>query len=100
MAKEQNISLNPNKISGMCGRLMCCLSYEHEQYEKVKKTLPKIGKKVMTKRGEGKVIRQNVLKESLSVLLDAGDEIEVHAGDLVKEGLFKTRHKRSKQQDR
>jgi len=54
MAKGQNISLNPEKISGMCGRLMCCLNYEYENYEKFKKSLPKVGKKVMTKEGEGK----------------------------------------------
>ncbi len=83
MAKGQNISLNPSKISGMCGRLMCCLTYEHKFYEKIKKDLPKMGKKVTTKEGEGKVIRQNVLKESLNVLLESGDEIEVKAQDLV-----------------
>ena len=100
MAKKQNISLNPNKISGMCGRLMCCLTYEHEYYEKIKKRLPKIGKRVMTKEGEGKIIRQNVLKETLTVVLDSGNELEVEAKDLPRaagssrEGLFKKKKSR------
>lgn len=84
MAKKQNVSLNPNKISGMCGRLMCCLTYEYEYYAKIKKKLPKIGRMVMTKAGEGKIIRQNILKETLTVALDSGDEIEVHATDITR----------------
>ncbi|MBW1779632.1 MAG: stage 0 sporulation family protein [Deltaproteobacteria bacterium] len=102
MAKKQNISLNPNKISGMCGRLMCCLTYEHEYYEKIKRKLPKIGKRIMTQEGEGKIIRQNVLKETLTVALDSGTEIEVQVKDLPrasglsKEGLFK--RKKSKKE--
>ncbi|HBF42760.1 MAG TPA: stage 0 sporulation protein [Desulfobacteraceae bacterium] len=96
MAKEQNISLNPDKISGMCGRLMCCLTFEHEYYQKIKRHLPNIGKKVKTRGGKGKVIRQNVLKESLTVMLESGDEIEVQALDLIQEGLFKKKQKRRK----
>jgi len=94
MAKKQNISLNPNKISGMCGRLMCCLTYEHEYYEEAKKKFPKTGKRIMTKEGEGKIIRQNVLKETVTVALDAGGELELHVKDLQrspmmsKEALF------------
>jgi cell fate regulator YaaT (PSP1 superfamily) len=93
MAKEQNISLNPSKISGMCGRLMCCLNYEREYYDRIKKDLPKIGKKILTKRGEGKVIRQNILKESLTVVLESGEEIEVEGLVFVREGLFKKKTK-------
>jgi len=95
MAKKQNISLNPNKISGMCGRLMCCLTFEHEYYEKIKKTFPKIGKRVSTPEGEGKIIRQNALKETVTVALDSGEELEIPVKDLgsgpsaAKEGLFK-----------
>jgi len=77
MAKEQNLSLNPGKISGMCGRLMCCLTYEHDYYEKAKKDLPKIGKRVKTKLGEGKVIRENILKKTVTVALDSGEEKEM-----------------------
>jgi cell fate regulator YaaT (PSP1 superfamily) len=94
MAKEQNISLNPSKISGMCGRLMCCLTYEHEFYEKIKKNLPKVGKRVNTVKGEGKVIRQNVLKETLSVILDSGEDIEIQTSDIVREKVFGKGHKK------
>lgn len=84
MAKEQNLSLNPSKISGMCGRLMCCLNYEHAYYAKAKKDIPKTGKKVDTKHGKGKVIRQNVLKKTLIVLLESGEEKEISNGDIIK----------------
>jgi len=84
MAKKQNISLNPNKISGMCGRLMCCLTYEHAYYEKARKKFPKIGKRITTHEGEGKVIRQNLLKGTLTVVLDSGSELELQVKDLPK----------------
>jgi len=96
MAKGQNISLNPNKISGMCGRLMCCLSHEYEFYEDITKDLPKIGKKLTTKEGEGKVIRQNVLKQTITVLLDSGVETEVKIQDIVKDSIFRKKHKKDK----
>ncbi|HDR15432.1 MAG TPA: stage 0 sporulation protein [Desulfobacteraceae bacterium] len=82
MAKEQNISLNPGKISGMCGRLMCCLAYEHGFYEQIKKNFPKMNKKVNTPRGQGKVIRHNVLKETVTVLLEPGVEAEFNASEV------------------
>jgi cell fate regulator YaaT (PSP1 superfamily) len=85
MAKEQNLSLNPTKISGLCGRLMCCLTYEYAYYEKAKKDIPKIGKKVATTFGEGKVIRQNVLKKTLTVSLESGEEKDISYEDVVKE---------------
>ncbi|MBW1922700.1 MAG: stage 0 sporulation family protein [Deltaproteobacteria bacterium] len=85
MAKQQNLSLNPSKISGMCGRLMCCLTYEHRYYEKMKDHLPKTGKRVVSKLGEGKVIRQNVLKETLTLQLDSGEEVEVGLSDLLQQ---------------
>lgn len=77
MAKAQNLSLNPSKISGMCGRLMCCLNYEHAYYEDAKKDLPKIGKQVSIAQGRGKVIRQNILKKTVTIDLESGEEIEV-----------------------
>ena len=95
MAKEQNVSLNPSKISGLCGRLMCCLAFEHEYYEKIKKTLPRIGKKVQTARGRGQIIRQNLLKQTLTVNLNSGGEIEVHSGDLIRGPKPKKKQKRS-----
>ncbi|MHC1741777.1 MAG: stage 0 sporulation family protein [Syntrophobacteraceae bacterium] len=76
MAKEQNLSLNPSKISGACGRLMCCLQYEYETYRELKKDMPKIGKKIELPEGRGKVIRQNVLERTITVLMEDGREVE------------------------
>jgi cell fate regulator YaaT (PSP1 superfamily) len=84
MAKEQNLSLNPSKISGMCGRLMCCLTYEHAYYEEAGRNVPKIGKRVSTAQGEGKLIRKNLLKKILTVLLDSGEEVEISADEVSK----------------
>lgn len=74
MAKEQNISLNPSKISGNCGRLMCCLKYEQEAYEEKLERLPKIGAIVKTNDGEGVVDNVEILKEKLKVKFKDGDE--------------------------
>jgi cell fate regulator YaaT (PSP1 superfamily) len=85
MAKEQNLSLNPTKISGMCGRLMCCLAYEFDHYEMAKKDLPKVGKKVNTTYGTAKVIRQNIFRERMTVLLESGEEKEISYEEIVRE---------------
>lgn len=77
MAKEQNLSLNPTKISGACGRLMCCLQYEHETYKELKKDMPKIGKKVELPEGKGKVVRQNVMCRCYTVQLEDGKEVDI-----------------------
>jgi cell fate regulator YaaT (PSP1 superfamily) len=82
MAKEQNLALNPEKISGLCGRLMCCLAYEHEIYSQLRKNLPKIGKRIKTKFGQGKVIRQNVLSQTVTVQLENGTEMTLEASEL------------------
>ena len=74
MAKEQNLSLNPSKISGNCGRLMCCLKYEQEAYEDKLKKLPRIGAIVKTQDGEGVVDNVEILKEQLKVKFKDGDE--------------------------
>ncbi|MBW2139746.1 MAG: stage 0 sporulation family protein [Deltaproteobacteria bacterium] len=81
MAKEQNLSLNPSKISGRCGRLMCCLNYEYKTYQEQKKGLP--GKRVMTKSGPGKVIRQNIMAHTSTVSLAEGGEIDIGIEDIV-----------------
>lgn len=94
MAKEQNVSLNPSKISGMCGRLMCCLNYEYETYEHLKKSLPKLGKRVGTRLGEGKVVRQNVLRGTVNVALEKGNEIEVRADEVDQGRLFRKKKKK------
>jgi cell fate regulator YaaT (PSP1 superfamily) len=85
MAKEQNLSLNPSKISGMCGRLMCCLAYEFDHYEQAKKDLPKVGKKVNTTYGMAKVIRQNIFRERMTVLLESGEEKEISYEEIIRE---------------
>jgi cell fate regulator YaaT (PSP1 superfamily) len=77
MAKEQGLSLNPTKISGQCGRLMCCLVYEYETYAHLKSAMPKIGSMVKTARGPGKVVRQNPIGNRLMVRLEDGSEIEI-----------------------
>lgn len=82
MVKEQNLALNPNKLSGLCGRLMCCLAYEYPTYVELKKGLPKVGKSVRTRFGKGKVIRQNVLNQTLTIELEEGGEITVHASEI------------------
>lgn len=74
MAKEQNLSLNPTKISGICGRLMCCLNYEQSTYEDIRKRLPKIGSIVETEEGRGEVVNNNTVKESVKVKVKRGDE--------------------------
>ncbi len=74
MAKEQNISLNPSKISGNCGRLMCCLKYENEVYEEKLKKLPHIGAIVKTEEGEGEVDSIETLKERVRVKIKDGDD--------------------------
>lgn len=74
MAKEQNISLNPSKISGNCGRLMCCLKYEQDVYEEKLKRLPKIGAIVKTEDGVGEVCGVETLKERVKVKLTDGDD--------------------------
>lgn len=76
MAKEQSLSLNPNKISGVCGRLMCCLKYEEDHYEATRKQMPKVGKEVITPDGNGTVIDLNILKETVRVRLPKGDSYE------------------------
>lgn len=74
MAKEQNISLNPSKISGNCGRLMCCLKYEQEVYEEKLKSLPKIGAIVKTEDGTGEVTAVETLKEVIRVKYEDGED--------------------------
>ncbi len=77
MAKEQNLSLNPTKISGVCGRLMCCLKYEQDHYEQTRKRMPKVGKEVETPDGFGVVLDINVIKETLVIRVRRGDSSEV-----------------------
>ncbi|MFN2234481.1 MAG: stage 0 sporulation family protein, partial [Anaerolineales bacterium] len=84
MAKTQGISLAPSEITGMCGRLRCCLIYEYEQYQKAIKDLPRRGKRVITPAGEGKVINVNPLKETILVAVDKSTGIKEFSKDEVE----------------
>ena len=78
MAKEQSLSLNPTKISGICGRLMCCLKNEQEAYEKLNSNLPDIGEKVKTFDGfKGEVVSVNVLRQKVKIVVEVDDEREI-----------------------
>lgn len=70
MAKDQNLSLNPTKISGACGRLMCCLKYENDYYEEARAQLPDVGDEIHTPEGTGKVVGLNILDISMQVKID------------------------------
>jgi cell fate regulator YaaT (PSP1 superfamily) len=85
MAKEQGLSLNPSKLSGMCGRLKCCLRYEYDTYLELRRALPKVGAKVTSLKGDGVVLRHNVLKQTAIVRRgEDGAEVEVTLEDLVE----------------
>ncbi len=84
MVKEQSLALNPAKISGICGRLMCCLSYEFDMYMNYKKDFPKVGKKVVLQQGEGKVVKHNTLSSTITVELVDGKEVTVPLSDIKK----------------
>jgi cell fate regulator YaaT (PSP1 superfamily) len=82
MAKEQDLPLNPMKISGACGRLMCCLAYEGEQYRIMKEKMPKVGQRVSTRLGEATVVGNNPLKETVLVELDSEATVEMPLGEV------------------
>ena len=96
MAKEQNLSLNPTKISGVCGRLMCCLNNEEEIYEELNRKLPNVGDYVTTDDGlKGEVQSVNILRQLVKVLVEVNDEKELK--EYRAEQLrFKRRHKNRK----
>ena len=77
MAKEQDLPLNPSKISGVCGRLLCCLAYENDNYVQTKQNMPQVGTMLDTPGGQGKVVAINVPKESVEVMLESGVIIQV-----------------------
>ncbi len=82
MAKEQQLSLNPSKISGVCGRLMCCLTYEHSIYQELRKHLPRLGKRVRIPEGEGKIIRYNLIRQTVTLEMEEGQELEISLAQL------------------
>jgi cell fate regulator YaaT (PSP1 superfamily) len=85
MAKEQNLPLNPMKISGVCGRLLCCLVYENEQYRTVKEKMPKEGQRVSTPMGAATVVGGNPLKETVQVELESQATAELPLSDITTE---------------
>lgn len=96
MAKEQNLSLNPTKISGVCGRLMCCLKNEEDTYEYLNSRLPGIGDRVIADDGlKGEVQSVNVLRQLVKVLVDVQDEKELREYK-VEQLKFKPRRKKEK----
>ena len=101
MAKEQDLPLNPSKISGVCNRLLCCLTYEYETYRKQRKNMPKTGKRIRIGNDDFLVKRQIPLQEAIVAENNAGDEIVLGKNDwkafqpLKKEGTEKKREKKS-----
>jgi cell fate regulator YaaT (PSP1 superfamily) len=84
MAREQGLALNPSRLAGMCGRLKCCLRYEYATYVELKRGLPAQGKRVQSVKGDGKVLRQNILKQTVTIQLDAdGSVVDAALEDLV-----------------
>ncbi|NMA83594.1 MAG: stage 0 sporulation family protein [Epulopiscium sp.] len=101
MAKEQNLSLNPTKISGVCGRLMCCLKYEEETYEYLNENLPHVGSKIQTPDGIGEVLSVNVLRQLVRAAVRKKDqddtEVKVYALDEIR--IVPTRDKTEPNKD-
>lgn len=92
MAKDQNLSLNPAKISGLCGRLMCCLKYESEEYENAKEQLPDLGEFIETTHGTGKVVGLNLLDRIIQVeLIEQQKVIEYTLDEIIEEGVISTK---------
>ena len=86
MAKEQDVPLSPAKISGVCGRLLCCLSHESEQYREMKEKLPQVGQRVYTSLGEATVVGCNPLKETVMIQLESEVVVELPLAEVAGEG--------------
>lgn len=93
MAKDQGLSLNPTKISGICGRLFCCLKYEHETYEGILRNMPDVGSIVQTPDGSGKVTENFLLKEELNVMIEVKGSSEVRKYKLHEVKLLRKARK-------
>jgi len=95
MAKNQKATLDPSKISGRCGRLMCCLRYEDKVYEELKLNLPKKGNVVNTTKGIGEVISQDILQQSVVVELENGRRFNVSINEIIKKANKANQKKKS-----
>jgi len=89
MTKEQGLPLDPEKISGVCGRLMCCLSYEFDTYVEMKKGLPKIGKKINTPQGIGRIRQINVLSKKITLEMEDGVTADMNIDEYTPDMLIK-----------
>jgi len=94
MAKEQNLPLNPMKISGLCGRLLCCLGYEFEQYRSVKEKMPKEGQRISTAMGMAKVVGGNLFKGTVLVEMESGARVEISLDEISDTSKEKSSQKR------
>jgi cell fate regulator YaaT (PSP1 superfamily) len=83
MAKTQDLSVNPGKVSGVCGKLLCCLSYENDQYQESRQVLPRLGQEVTTEAGPGYVHALQILKETVTIRLDSGEDVTLSLGDFT-----------------
>jgi len=99
MAKTQSITLNPSKISGLCGRLMCCLNYEQATYLELQKNLPRCGTKIHTVQGAGVVVKQNIIEQTVTVQIEGGDDISVGLDELQSPGEGSTEEPSSRQSE-
>lgn len=92
MAKDQGLALNPSKISGVCGRLMCCLQYEHQTYKELVRGLPKHGTRLDTPDGPGKVMKNLILEQKIVIRLD-DESVMTYGLDELKDSLQKKQPK-------
>lgn len=83
MAKDQDLSLNPQKISGLCGRLMCCLRYEEDVYKEFKKTAPKVGAEISTPAGNGKVVEYDVPRDTVSIRVEDEKPVKIPVSEIT-----------------
>lgn len=101
MAKDQNLSLNPTKISGICGRLFCCLNYEHQVYEGILREMPNVGSIVQTPDGKGKVLETKTILEEVKVQVEnkKADTIEAKKYPLSEIKILKNYKRKEKKND-
>jgi len=102
MARTQNLALNPQKLSGNCGRLLCCLKYEIDYYEEAMPLYPPVGSRCKTKNGTGRVIKSDIFREEVRILLDEAGELRMSIGELKRaqnRGTFKIIHDRKRREE-
>jgi len=84
MARRQNLALNPQKLSGNCGRLLCCMKYEMNFYEEVMPQYPMAGSRCVTRHGKGRITKVDIFKEEISILLDDAGEVKMSLGEIKR----------------